>query len=108
MLNVAAWFGLLFESWAAPALTMTVTSPFAVGATSKVYVCASTITKFEAVPLVIVRPARLNPVTSALKVTVIGIGLTDVGSGSVVVIVAVGPVAFVMVRLPVPVPVLPA
>jgi len=90
MLRLAASLPLPATSWAAPAAIVTVTRPSDVGATSKVYVRASTITKLDAVPLVTTMSLNSNPVTSSSNVTVNGIGDVPVGFGSVVVIVATG------------------
>ena len=80
MLKVASRFGLPLESCATPAGTLTITKPSAVGVTSKVYVWALTITKFDAVPFMICKSVTSNPVTSSSKVTVNGMGERLVGS----------------------------
>ena len=55
------------KSLAAPAFTVTVTNPSAVGVTGRVYWLGVTCVRAPAVPLVTVMPAVVSPVTGSLK-----------------------------------------
>ena len=88
----AALLSLPFLSLAAPAATLTVTAPSAVGATLKVKVLSSTATKLETVPFVTATSLASKPVTFSLKVILKGIDARFVGSEAVVAMVGTGPV----------------
>src|SRR3989344_4431808 len=79
--SVAAVLLFSATSMALSAATLTVTRPSAVGVTLKVYSKPLLATKSALLPLITVMSVRSNPVTSSLKVTVIGMGESLVGPG---------------------------